>query len=111
MKSTTVVWLVAAALCASAAEADAQARHLKLHEINFDMWCQETQHLPPDRCDKRLPQDDAAFQAYVDTIERYETQKLNAEARERRLDRDILYNDPIDNPARPSEPQPVEPPH
>jgi len=111
MKSMTFASIVAIALCAVAAQADAQGRHLKLQEINFDMWCQETQHLPPDRCDKRLPQDDAAFQAYVDTFEHYETQKLNSEAREQRFDRDILYNDPIDNPVRPSEPQPIQPPH
>lgn len=110
MSATWAKWVLAAALCAAAGQADAQARLLKLRNINFDMWCQETQHLPPERCDKRLPQDDADFQAYVDTIERYETQKLNNEARERRFDRDILFHDPFDNPTRISQPQSPTPP-
>lgn len=112
MKIVATQWVLGAlalSLCAFSAEANAQARHLQLHDINFDLWCQETQNLPPDRCDKRLPEDDAAFERYVDTIERYETQKLDSEARERRFDRDILHNDPIDNPTRPSEPQTAVP--
>ena len=32
--------------------------------MNFDMWCQEQQHLDPDRCDKRTPGDEKDFEAY-----------------------------------------------
>jgi hypothetical protein len=71
-----------------------------LREISFDMWCQETRHFPPARCDKRLPEDDAAFQAYVDTIERYETQKLNTQARDRHIEQMIDRADPVDHPPR-----------
>jgi hypothetical protein len=95
--------LVGAALCASALQSEAQSGSLKLREINFDMWCQEHRHLPPARCDKRLPQDDAAFQQYVNTIERYETQRLNSEAQERSIGR-MINADPIDNPIQPSTP-------
>src|SRR5580698_8866470 len=65
------MWLAGVALLAGAVQADAQPRLLDLHEMNFDMWCQEHEHLPPKRCDKRLPQDDSAFQAYAYLLETY----------------------------------------
>ena len=37
--------------------------------LNFDMWCQETQHLAPDRCYKRLAEDEAVFEAYRAQVE------------------------------------------
>src|SRR5581483_5184175 len=46
--------------------------YYNIHEIHFDMWCQEQQLRPPARCDKRLPVDEAAYQAYVDKIQQYE---------------------------------------
>ena len=83
-----------------------------LHEINFDMWCQEQRHLPPERCDKRLPQDDADYRAYVAKIEDYEVQYLHEKSNEVNLDRDIVHNDPIDHPNQTSAPQvnQVDPP-
>ncbi len=104
MKTRKLEWLVGAALCACVLQAEAQPRLLKLREMNFDMWCQEHRHLPPARCDKRLPQDDAAFQDYVNTIERYETRKLNNQAQEWRTDR-MIDADPIDSPIQPSTPR------
>ena len=44
--------------------------------MNFDLWCQETQQYPADRCDKRLPTDVMAFETYRDAVERYELQYL-----------------------------------
>lgn len=97
-------WVLGAVLFAWSLQAGAQTTPLQLHEMNFDMWCQEHQHLPPARCDKRLPADDAAFESYVDTIEHYETQQLNSESNERRIDRMINRADPIDHPIEPSTP-------
>jgi hypothetical protein len=103
-------WLfAAAALSALVARADAQegaygAGRYPLHEINFDMWCQEERHLPPDRCDKRYPQDDADYRAYVAKIESYEIQYLQRKRDEENLDRVIVHNDPIDHPSEPSAP-------
>lgn len=91
-------------------QADAQAGNYKLHEINFDMWCQEERHLPADRCDKRLPQDDADYEAYVAKIESYEIPYLQHKNDEDNLNRVILHNDPVDNPTEPSTPQQVNPP-
>ncbi len=102
MKTGQMGRLLGAALCAWGLEAEAQTTHLNLHEMNFDMWCQEHQNLPPARCDKRLPADDAAFQNYVDTIERYETQQLNNQAKERSIDRMIDRADSVDHPLEPS---------
>jgi len=80
-----------------------------LQEMNFDMWCQEQQHLPPTRCDKRLPEDDAAFQAYRNKIERYEIPYLKGRRDEQNLNRVILHNDPVDHPTLPSQPQTGQP--
>jgi len=101
--------LSAAALSLSGASAFGQTPeqpYYNIHEINFDMWCQEQQHLPPARCDKRLPEDDAAYQAYVDKIQQYEIPYLQDRARQQQLNRGIIHYDPIDS-TRPNEPHPV----
>ncbi|HEY6578563.1 MAG TPA: hypothetical protein VIY09_04520 [Rhizomicrobium sp.] len=93
-----------------AVRADAQgAKPYPLHEMNFDMWCQEQQHLPPSRCDKRLPEDDAAFQAYSNKIENYEIPYLRKRDNEETLNRVIIHNDPVDHPTLPSQPQADQP--
>ena len=81
-----------------------------LHEMNFDLWCQEQMHLPPARCDKRLPEDDAQFQAYRSKIEHYEIPYLQRRDEEQNLNRVILNNDPVDHPTLPSQPQSSQPP-
>jgi len=93
----------AGALALAAPPAWAQGP-VPLHNINFDMWCQEQQHLPPERCDKRLPQDNEAFEAYVDKIQKYEVPYLEQRKQEEDFSRVILHNDPVDNPTKPSEP-------
>ena len=75
-----------------------------LHEMNFDMWCQEEKHLPPERCDQRLPQDDAEFEAYRATIEKYEIPWLQRRQSEQNLNQLTVHNDPVDNPIQPSTP-------
>jgi hypothetical protein len=75
--------------------------------MNFDMWCQEEQQLPPARCDKRLPEDDAAFTAYRDKIERYEIPYLQQQQKQIDINRDILHNDPVDNPNAPTKQSPA----
>src|ERR1700677_2152283 len=76
-----------------------------LQEMNFDMWCQEEQHLPPDRCDKRLPEDDTAFQTYRATIEKYEIPYLQQKRHEENLNNVIIHGDPVDRPTAPTNPQ------
>jgi hypothetical protein len=104
------LWL-ALLLSAVAARADAQSEGgpLPLAEINFDMWCQENQHLPPDRCDKRLPQDDQAYQEFVAKFEKYEIPYLERRQDDENLNRVILHGDPIDHPTEPSAPQTNQP--
>ena len=87
-----------------AARAEAQEPYA-IHEMNFDMWCQEEKQLPPDRCDKRLPGDDAEFQTYRATIEKYEIPYLKKEQQEENLNRVIIHGDPVDRPEQPSTPQ------
>jgi hypothetical protein len=102
---TRTLVLASAALVALVSRADAQDAPYKLQEMNFDLWCQEEQHLPPDRCDKRLPADDAAFNAYREKIEKYEIPYLQKKDDEQQFNRVILHNDPVDNPTEPSQPQ------
>ena len=80
------------------ASLSAQAEPYKFLTMNFDMWCQETQHLPPDRCDKRLQSDEATFEAYRARVEKYELPHAKRREDSHRLNRSILHNDPIDNP-------------
>jgi hypothetical protein len=102
---TRTLLFAAAALCVLSGTASAQATRYDLTEMNFDLWCQEEQHLDPDRCDKRLPADDAAFQAYRNKIEKYEIPYLQDKENRSQLNRVILHNDPIDHPTEISKPQ------
>ncbi|MGN6514712.1 MAG: hypothetical protein ACTHLR_02600 [Rhizomicrobium sp.] len=86
------------------------AQPVQLTEMNFDMWCQEEQHLPPERCDKRLPDDDAAFQAYRAKIEDYEVPYLQERQQKDQMNRVILHNDPVDHPTGPAKQQNPAPP-
>lgn len=98
------LFLAGIALAMFAPRAGAQS--VQLTEMNFDMWCQEQQHLPPERCDKRLPDDDAAFQAYVAKIQNYEVPYLQERQQKDQMNRIILHNDPVDHPTSPSKPPP-----
>ena len=109
MKLTgTAAAAFALVVCTARTEAQTPGPY-PLTEMNFDMWCQEEQHLPPARCDKRLPEDDAAFQAYRNKIENYEIPYLQRKRDEQTLNRVILHNDPVDHPTRPSQPQAEQP--
>jgi hypothetical protein len=89
--------LLASAVTAMPAQAQRNG-NLPVQEMNFDLWCQEQAGLPPDRCDKRTPDDNAAFEAYRAKVEAYEIPYLQQKASAARLDRDILRNDPVDHP-------------
>ena len=103
--------VISAIVISGISAAHAQQSPMKYQPMSFDMWCQEQQHLPQARCDKRLPEDDAAFQDYVNGIEDYETQQLNSQAREHRLNQTILNHDPSANPAGTPPKQPITGPH
>lgn len=95
MKSFSLAAL--AALCL-ALPAHAQSTRYDVKTMNFDLWCQEQQRLPPDRCDKRLPEDEKAFEAYRAKIEKYEIPFLQRKDKEQELDRNVLHSDPLDSP-------------
>lgn len=81
--------------------------HYDIPNINFDMWCQETRHLPPERCDKRLPGDESDYQEYVRTIDKYAIPYQKDRLRRDSINRNILRYDPMDNPSRPDTTQPL----
>ncbi len=104
MQTMRISLFATMAMAALMTQAQAQAGPYKLHDINFDLWCQEERRLPPERCDKRLPQDDAEYQAYVAKIQKYEIPYLQRKRDEENLNRTIIHNDPIDHPTQPSAP-------
>ena len=92
-----------ALLCGAAAvllvtSAGAQNSRYDVKTMNFDMWCQETAKLDPDRCDKRLPDDEKQFEAYRAKIEKYELPYLKRKESDQLLDQNILHNDPVGDP-------------
>lgn len=108
MKTTRALFLAALlsvpALVFLPAGAVAQT-HYDIPNINFDMWCQETRHLPPQRCDKRLPGDESDYHAYVDTIDKYAIPYAKERRRRQDINRDILHYDPVDSKNQPGAPQ------
>jgi hypothetical protein len=62
--------------------------------MTFELWCQETQRYPAERCEARRPADVAAFESYRAAIERYELQYLIQVDRERQI-RDAVNRDPM----------------
>ena len=99
MNMTKTLLLTAATLIALTARTFAQGGgSFDLPNMNFDLWCQETQHLPPERCDKRTARDEADFETYRAKVEKYEIPYLKSRENGQQLDRTILHNDPVDKP-------------
>ena len=89
--------VVAATLLVPPASAQT-GKNYDVKTMNFDLWCQEQAHLPAARCDKRTPEDEKNFETYRAQIERYEVPYLQQRQHELTINRDIMHNDPIDNP-------------
>ena len=99
MKQPFLVVAMMAAVAMPSGSALAQRNgNYQVTQMNFDLWCQEQAGLPVERCDKRMPQDIATFEAYRAKVEAYEIPYLQRKNSAARLDRDILRNDPVDNP-------------
>ena len=76
----------------------AQTNRYDVKTMNFDLWCQEQARLDPDRCDKRLPEDEKQFEVYRAKIEKYEVPYLKRKEDEQLLDQNVLHNDPVGDP-------------
>ena len=98
MSTMKTILMLTASTFVFAVPAAGQGGRYDVKTMNFDLWCQETQHLAPDRCDKRLPNDEADFEAYRAKVEKYEIPYLRGRENGQQLDRAILHNDPVDNP-------------
>jgi hypothetical protein len=68
----------------------------KVRALDFDIWCTEEEHIPYERCEKRVPEDVQKFEAYRTVIERYEIPDLQERDRKLHIERTLLHNDPID---------------
>jgi len=86
-------------LCCGGAHAQIGRGNFDVQPMNFDLWCQGPAHIAPDRCDKRLPEDNDAFEAYRAKIEAYEIPYLQQKNRDARIETEILHNDPTDRSA------------
>jgi hypothetical protein len=51
--------------------------------MSFDLWCQQTQRYPAERCMARRPEDVKAFEDYRAVVERYELEYLKQVQKER----------------------------
>jgi maltooligosyltrehalose synthase len=99
MTSMTRISLIAAAAALVSAASFAQTgQNYDVQTMNFDMWCQEQAHLAPERCDKRTAEDEKTFEDYRAKIEQYEIPYLQQKQKELSVHRDIMQNDPVDNP-------------
>jgi hypothetical protein len=96
-RSLLAIMLLANTLPSAPALAQRNGNY-QVTEMNFDLWCQEQAGLPVDRCDKRTAQDLATFEAYRAKVEAYEIPYLQRKNNAARMDREILRNDPVDNP-------------
>ena len=94
------------ALGAVCASAQTPPTGYKLHEMNFDMWCQETMHYSAERCDRRDPKDNQAFQDYLRVIEKYELEQDQRKRADEERTNSIMYNNTVGQPASPPTPQP-----
>jgi hypothetical protein len=61
--------------------------------MNFELWCQDTQHRPPERCEARRLDDIAAFESYRRLIERYELAYLKRVQKDQ-IERTFTNHDP-----------------
>ena len=64
-----------------------------VHNLDFDLWCQQTQRYAADRCTARRPEDVKAFEDYRATVERYEFDYLRQQDREQQV-RTRINRDP-----------------
>ncbi len=70
----------------------APATTFNVRNLDFDLWCQQTQRYAMDRCAARRPEDLKAFADYRAAIERYELEYLKQAGRDQdvraRINRD-----------------------
>jgi hypothetical protein len=91
-------WMLAAAVAGLTLAGAQGQQNYNVQTINFDLWCQETQHLPADRCDKRTPEDEKTFEVYRAKIEKYEIPYLQRKQDEQQLNRTIIHDEPLESP-------------
>ena len=64
--------------------------------MDFDLWCQQTERYPIERCEARQSEDVQAFEDYRGAVERYELgflkQQQRADQFQRQIGRDPLQN-------------------
>ena len=70
--------------------------NFNVKNMDFDLWCQQTQRYENSRCEARRPEDVKAFEDYRTAVERYELDYLKQQQRDdafrARVSRDPLQN-------------------
>ena len=67
-----------------------------VRQIDFDLWCQQTQRYSAERCADRRAEDIKAFEDYRTAVERYELDFLKQQQRDQDL-RARTGRDPLQN--------------
>ncbi len=67
--------------------------NFNVRNMDFDLWCQQTQRYAADRCSARRPEDVKAFEDYRATIERFELDFLKQQDRDQQV-RTRINRDP-----------------
>jgi len=62
--------------------------------MDFDLWCQQTQRYEINRCEARRPEDVKAFEDYRTAVERYELDFLKQQQRDNQF-RAQISRDPM----------------
>ena len=97
------IWLGALTLALWPAFVSAQPIQAPLNfsvkNMNFDLWCADTQRYAPERCAARSAADEKAFEDYRAAIERYEIQHLKQVQREQEI-RERTNRDPTGTVSR-----------
>jgi hypothetical protein len=57
-----------------------------VHELTFDLWCQQAQRYSDERCKARTDADVKAFEDYRQAVEHYELDYLKQQQRDRDLE-------------------------
>jgi 3-hydroxy-3-methylglutaryl CoA synthase len=63
--------------------------------MSFEMWCQEMQSYPAERCKARNTEDVKEYERYRTTVEQYQKTRTEQQKRDQQI-KDTLNRDPTD---------------
>jgi hypothetical protein len=95
-----VLFALGVALALLPAAAQAQQSNYNVQVLSFDMWCQDVKRYDAERCDARSAEDQADFEQYRATVERYELPYLKRQQAEADLNNRVIDHEVSQKPWR-----------